>query len=406
MSRTSFAFRALPTLVVALIACSTIARADISAKKSRSAAGTGPAAGETTTPLYPAPRPILPQVFAGWQISGMPVTSDNPQTADFAHASALKEYGFSRYESANYIRGSATLTVKAVQFQDATGAYGAFTFFRHPNMAPEAIGQGAAFDGSRVLFWGGTVFVEANFGQVTATSAGELRDLATLLPKPQGNQGTLPTLPNYLPQKHLQRQTIQYAIGPDAYRQSGGVLPPTLVDFNMSAEVVTAQYDSLNGIGTLTVINYPTPEIAANRQKAIQAFLNTHGAKAQSSATGKTWTAALANSYPAALQSRRSGPLVAVTSGEFTAGSAQELLQHVHYEATLTLGNSGKYVPDTTKIAQLIIAVAYLVGIFALIAIIAALALGGGRVLWRKLRVKSGQAEDESAEFIRLNLRT
>lgn len=401
MSRTSIALRVIPAIFTTVLALPLIGHCQRLPDRATSAQT---AAKPVATPLYTPPGPLLPQVFDGWQLTGTPQTSDSPQAADKATADALREYGFSRYEAANYTRGSDTLAVKAVQFGDATGAYGAFSFYRRANMAPEEIGQGAAFDGNRVLFWSGTVFVEAMFGHVTPTSAGELRDLSTLLPKPEGNQGALPTLPNYLPQQHLRPATVQYAIGPDAYTASGGVLPASLIDFGMSAETVTAQYDSLNGTGTLTIINYPTPEIAANRQRAIASFFATHGRGAADKQD--EWTLALANSYPEALQSRRSGPLVAVTSGEFTAGSAQELLQRVNYEATLTVGNSGHYVPDTTKLAQLIISVAYLVGIFALIAIVAAISLGGGRVLWRKMRRRSGQPEDESAEFIRLNLRT
>ncbi|MGC1784555.1 MAG: DUF6599 family protein [Acidobacteriaceae bacterium] len=402
MSRTSFAPRIIPAIFTAVLALPLIGHCQGPADRATSAQK--PAARPTATPLYTPPGPLLPRVFDGWQLMGTPQISDSPQAADSATAEVLREYGFSRFEAANYTRGSDTLAVKAVQFGDATGAYGAFTFYRRPNMAPEEIGQGAGFDVNRVLFWNGTVFVEATFVHITATSAGELRDLSSLLPKPKGNQGTLPTLPDYLPRQHLRPMTVQYAFGPDAYTASGGVLPGSLVDFGMSAEVVTAQYDSLNGTGTLTIINYPTPEIAANRQRAIASFLSTHGG----GAAGKPgeWTPALANSYLEALQSRRSGPLVALTSGEFSAGSAQELLQRVNYEATLTLGGSGRYVPDTTKLAQLIISVAYLVGIFALIAIVAAISLGGGRALWRKMRRKSGQPEDESAEFIRLNLRT
>jgi hypothetical protein len=402
MSRTSIALRVIPAIFTAALALPFIGYCQH--LPDRAAPAQKATATPVTTPLYTPPGPLLPQVFDGWQLTGTPQTSDSARAADSATAGVLREYGFLRYEAANYTRGSDTLAVKAVQFEDATGAYGAFTFYRRPNMAPEEIGHDAAFDGNRVLFWNGTVFVEATFAHITATSAGELRDLSTLLPKPEGNQGTLPTLPNYLPQQHLRPMTVQYAVGPDAYTASGGMLPASLVEFGMSAEVVTAQYDSLNGIGTLTIINYPTPEIAADRQRAIASFFATHGAGTTSKQSA--WTPALANSYPEALHSRRSGPLVAVTSGEFSAGSAQELLQRVNYEATLTLGNSGHYVPDTTKLAQIILSVAYLVGIFALIAIVAAISLGGGRVLWRRIRRRSGQPEDESAEFIRLNLRT
>lgn len=365
-----------------------------------------PAARKNTHPAAAqsaASRPLLPETFAGWQLTGAPQESSNPQVADNGDAAALQEYGFTRYESASYTRDADALTVKAIEFGDATGAFGAFTFYRRSNMSPEQIGQGAAFDGTCVLFWNGTILVDAKFNRLTPMSAAELRDLATQLPQPVGNQNVLPTLPAYLPPQHLLATTIQYAIGPQAYQQSGGVLPATLVDFARSAEVVTAQYNAIYGTGTLTIINYPTPEIAIDRERAIQVFFAAH--RQGQTAQQNSWTPALANSNPAAIQSRRSGPLVAVTSGSFSSDAAQQLLQRVHYEVNMTMGNRSKYVPDTTKVAQIILGVAFLVGVFALIAIIAGVSLGGGRVLWRKMRTRPGAPQDESAEFIRLNLK-
>ncbi len=394
----------LPRPLVSLLAVSIVAFPSV-ARSTTPVRNAHPAAPRAT-PLFNPPGNLLPKTFAGWQLSGTPQESTNSQVADEGDAAVLNEYGFTRYEQANYTRDRDTLTVKAMEFGDATGAYGSFTFYRRPNMAPEQIGQGAAFDGTRVLFWSGIVLVDAKFDHVTPMSAAELRDLVTQLPRPVGNQGTMPSLPAYLPPQHLQPDTVQYSIGPQAYRQSGGVLPPEIVDFNRSAEVVTAQYYALNGPGTLTIIDYPTPEIAVDREHAIQAFFASHGAS--HGAPGQpqySWTPALADSNPAALQSRRSGPLVAVTSGSFSGEVARELLQRVHYEVNFTMGNSSHYVPDTTRVAQIILGVAFLVGIFALIAIVAGISLGGGRVMWRKMRAKSGAPEDDSAEFIRLNLK-
>ena len=400
MPRPSIAVRPLATLLFAsMIAFPTFASSNPTAKNTTqlSAVASSPSA---------ASKPLLPETFAGWQLTGSSQASTNSHAADEADAPVLQEYGFVRYQAASYTRDQDSLTLKAMEFGDATGAFGAFTFYRRPNMQPEQIGQGAAFDGTRVLFWSGTVLVDAKFSRLTPMSAAELRDLVTQLPQSVGNQSVLPRLPAYLPPQHLEGGTIQYAIGPHAYQLEGGVLPVGLVDFGRSAEVVTAQYNAMNGTGTLTIINYPTPEIAIDRERAIQSFFTLHGGT-QGAPLGQqnSWTSALADSNPAAIQSRRSGPLVAVTSGSFSTDTAQQLLQRVHYEVNLTMSNRGRYVSDPAKVAQIILSVAFLVGIFALIAIIAAASLGGGRVLMRKMRGKSGRAEDESAEFIRLNLK-
>jgi hypothetical protein len=346
-----------------------------------------------------APQPLLPETFAGWQLSGTPQQSTLAAEADAGDAVPLTEYGFTRYESANYIRDDGSLTLKAMDFGDATGAYGAFTFYRRPTMSAINIGGGGAFDGERVLFWTGTILVDAKFEHITPMSADELRDLVTQLPKPVGNQATLPTLPRYLPPQHLLPETVRYAIGPQSYRMSGGVLPPGLVDFGRSAEVVTAEYNALGGVGTLTVINYPDSDIAIDREHAIQAYVASHGSPQYA------WTPALANSDPAAIQLRRSGPLLAVSSGGYSSGAANEALQRVHYEVIMTLSHGRQRFSDPRLVAQIILDVAFLVGIFALIAIVLGVFLGAGRAAWQRSRNKSGLPEDEYSEFIRLNLK-
>lgn len=366
------------------------------------------AAVTSAAPPSTSSEQLLPTTFAGWDLAGKPQQSSDASAADDANAAVLREYGFTRYESASYARDNSKLTVRAIEFGDATGAFGAFTFYRRPHMLPEKLGQDAAFDGSRVLFWQGTILVDAKFDHLTAMSVAELRDLAKQLPQPTGNQGTLPTLPSYLPAKHLERKTLEYAVGPLAYEQSGGVLPSSLVDFGRSAETVTAQYNDLNGMGTLTIINYPTPEIAMDRERAIQEYFAAarKAEQAGSQASGpNTWTSALTHSNPGAIQSRRSGPLVAVTSGSFSAEDAQQLLERVHYEVNLTLSNHTNYRSDSSIVAQIFLDVAFMLGIFALIAIVAAVSLGGFRIAWRKMRGRSGMTTEHSAEFIRLNLK-
>jgi hypothetical protein len=346
-----------------------------------------------------ASQTLLPETFAGWQITGTPEQSTQASVADPGDAVPLQEYGFTRFESARYTRDDGKLTVKAIEFQDATGAYGAFTFYRRPTMSAADIGSDAAFDGKRVLFWSGKTLVDATFEHITPMSPAELRDLGSQLPEAIANQATPPRLPDYLPRQHLINETVKYAIGPQSYLMSGGVLPPGLVDFGRSAEVVTAEYNALGGTGTLTIINYPDSDIAIDRRQAIQAYFASHGT------TQYPWTPELANSNQSGIQLRRSGPLLAVSSGGLSRGAANELLQRVHYEEIVTNGHHGPQVNDPKLLAQIILDVAGLVGIFALIAIVLGIFLGAGRAALQRSRNKSGLPEDGSSEFIRLNLK-
>src|ERR1039457_5182212 len=81
---------------------------------------------------------FLPQSFAGWTKAGPSESTVDPAKANPAYPAALKESGFADAETATYTRADGRrLTVKAARFNDATGAYGAFTFYRQPPMATD-----------------------------------------------------------------------------------------------------------------------------------------------------------------------------------------------------------------------------------------------------------------------------
>src|SRR3954454_13345300 len=105
----------------------------------------------TVSSLTFAAQPVLPTSFAGWQKApGAKVTAD-PAAIDPANPIVLKEYGFNAGEVAQYTRDGRKLTIHGARFNDASGAFGAFTFNRNPEMEAEQVGQGAASAGSRVL---------------------------------------------------------------------------------------------------------------------------------------------------------------------------------------------------------------------------------------------------------------
>ena len=107
----------------------------------------------------------------------------------------MKEFGLKSVEAANYDRADRKITVKAMRFADATGAYGAFTFYRKPEMAAEKFCDQGASDGSHVIFFCTNVFVDVQLDKVTVMTPADLRDLAAHIPRVGGNLAELPKLP-------------------------------------------------------------------------------------------------------------------------------------------------------------------------------------------------------------------
>jgi hypothetical protein len=332
-----------------------------------------------STLAFPAPAPktappLLPHSFAGWTETGAASTTPDP-----ADVSLLHENGMVQYDAASYVSGPQHLSVRAVRFADATGAYGAFTLFRQPNMHPEKIGREGAVAGEHFVFWAGTTLVDASFAAPERDEETAMTALAAQIPAATGTQSIPPSLPHYLPAAQLDASSVRYAVGPVAYMRAGGKLPANVVDFSLDTEALISQYGPQGARETLTLLLYPTPQIAAAHLKAIDAL----------SSSG--------------MMARRSGPLVATVSGSYSTRKAQQLLAAVRFNDYVTINHPEGYVPEGAKLYRLLTGITVLVVVLICAALLLGLFLGGGRALVRKLRGKpvSSLAEEE---FISLHL--
>ncbi|MGC2109555.1 MAG: DUF6599 family protein [Candidatus Korobacteraceae bacterium] len=326
---------------------------------------------------------VLPKAFAGWIQSGQPKVSAEASQADSAYPAALTEYGFTSAETATYTREDGRkLTIKAAQFKDATGAYGAFTFYRQPAMKTEQIGTKAASANDRILFFRSNILVDANFDRVTEMSAAELRELAGSLPVARGSADNLPNLPEYLPKKDAVENSARYILGPQALMAIKGPLTAEQVDFSHDPEILLQDYTSSAGPLTLTLIEYPTPQIARERLRALQ---------------GSEPNAA------SSLLARRSGPIIDVVTGATGSSEAQSLLNSVNYEAEVTWDEATS-VSKRDNIGNLIVGVFALIGIILLISLIFGVFFGGIRLLMKRIFPDRVFDRPEDVEIIQLHL--
>ena len=340
-------------------------------------------ANEADTASSKQDLPILPHAFAGWEISGSVRKGIDADTIDHAQSATLREYGFTGYEIATYSQGTRKLTVRAARFQDATGAYGAFTFYRVPGTIPERIGNLAASDNERVLFFRGAVLVEARFDRVTAMSASELRELAAALPTVNGPATNLPVLPNYLPKDEITPSSAKYILGPLAYASLGAPIPDRIIDFGLKPEILTGRIAQQGTDATLLLIAYPTPQIAMERVDAM----------------GKT------NPLPdASFVIKRTGPIIKMVYGSIPLSDANALLSRINYQAEVTWNeNTGLSKKD--NIGNLVIAALTLAGIIFVFSLGTGAIFGFARPIASKLFPRWVRPPGEEADFIRLNLR-
>lgn len=368
-------------LVFAVLVCLV----SVYAASPASAAGPG---ADSPTP------PILPEQFAGWQIQGAAQASKDATAADPTNAALLKEYGFTDFEGATYKSDDGrTLKIRAARFADASGAFGAYTFYLQPEMALEEIGDQGASLNQRVLFYRGHIVVEAVFSQLTVMSAAGLRELAGLLPRPGGNAGNLPPILASMPHHGYSRNTEKYAEGPLALDAIGSPLPADLVDFSASPEVVLGQYSTSGGGATLMLIEYPTPAVAAEHLRRIDAA--NHAALPQAGVD------AIENVGP--FFAKRTGPILAIAAGPISQSDAQDLLGAVNWAPSVTW-NENTYFDKKNNIANLLVNIILLCMIVGAISLAAGVAFGGVRILLRRLFPGPIFGRPDQTEFISLQL--
>lgn len=352
------------------------------------------AANPPATDSLPAAGAVLPAEFGGWQQKGDAAKSDDPAIADVANAPILKEYGFVRMEKASYNRDDGrNLTVRAAVFEDASGAYGAFTYYRSEEMGREQIGGEAAFLNNRVLFYQGNVLVDAVFDRMSVMSASQLRQLAGLLPQAAGNKSNPPSLPSYLPKRDFQKNTVKYILGPVALDRIGSPLAASAVDFKSGAEVVIGKYSVTAGDATVMLVEYPTPQIATEKLKALAA---SHQVTQQ-----QPGVASIVDVGP--FFDARTGPIIVIAAGPLSKSEARSLMGSISYEADVTW-NKNTYVTKKDNLANFLFNAIVLCGIVVGLALVAGIAFGGLRILIKRLFPDSVFDRPEVVEFISLHL--
>ena len=328
-------------------------------------------------------------------MQGRAQTSINASAADPTNAAVLNEYRFTDLATSTYTRDDGrTVKIRAARFADASGAFGAYTFYLQPQMNKEQIGDQGASLGDRVLFYRGHVLIDAQFSKETPMSGAELRELAGMLPRPGGSAGNLPTFIQFLPPRQYIANTQKYVMGPAALASLE--LPVTVdqVDFGASSELTLGRYETPSGVATLVLISYPTPQLAAEHLRRIDA---AHGVTDSSQGGVSTINGA------GTFFDKRTGPLVAIASGGISDSDAKSLLGLVNYEASVTW-NTPTSNREVRDLYMLILNIVVLCAILAGLAIIAGMAFGGFRILMKRLYPDKVFDRPEQMEFISLGL--
>ena len=336
---------------------------------------------EPPTPLLPATLGKLKRVAEGDVGDGLGLVdaADAPVMTE----DGLRRFARSEYAAANEKNALPQGTVTVYKFVDASGAVAAYDYFRRPGMRPEKVGDGAVSNGDELLLRSGANVVVGHFKPDREAMIALTRELIDHLPKVNGSAGIAPMLPTLLPAEGLEADSLRYALGPAGYRAMGGVLPAQMVGFDKNAETVTAR---TKGGGVLTLLLYPTPQIAGEHERAIEALAKQPG-----------------TTLAGTVKLRREGPLLVLTSGAWTAVEAQKMVDGIHLRSEVTWDKPVPLDFDTEvhKTFSLLESIVIFCAISALAMLVLGVFFGGGRAL---VRVMQGKPAASEPEFLRIDL--
>lgn len=289
---------------------------------------------------------ILPEAIGPYQR-----TATLPTTAN--EKAVWEDYGLKQSETASYANGKEKMTVTAWRLNDSTGAMAAFDWQRSPKATPSNVVSLASETPDSLLLVHGNYLLYFNGHKPAPAELSAVTDSLKNV-----DSTALPPLADNLPAAGLVPNSQRYITGPASLERFYPGLPPSAAAFRYGAEAVTGTYRTPKGDFQLAIFNYPTHQIARERQSE---FTEVPGAMI-----------------------KRSGPLVAVVLKTPDADAAERLLGQVRYQATVTVD---EYVPTKRdNIGNLVVNAFVLIGILLAFAIVSGLVVGGLRAFLHRGR--------------------
>lgn len=336
-----------------------------------------------------AAQDVLPPGFAQWtpaQVEKLACTAIEPLAGN--DAAALREYGCRAVERREYRRGNDSLTIVAYRMQDSTGAYGAFSFRRAPEMKDSSVADLAASANGRILAVAGDVFLEIE-GPGLERFEGDLQALAADL-KARSHAAPFPVLANYLPDQGRVPGSERFVLGSRALTRFAPLQDADWIGFALGAEVQLATYRRGGQEVTLLLAQYPTPQVASARLEGLRRWFNVNGEEE------------VVGGRPVVF-ARRTSSLLAILPQATSRETAESLLSAVRYETQITLSEPSFRATDPTW-GEMVVGIFYGTGFFILIAVAGGLLFGGVRLVVKRLLPGRVFDRDVSVEILQLGL--
>ncbi len=317
-------------------------------------------------------------------IKGDKDLKDPGELVKLEHGPILLEAGLTSYARRTYeLVNSGTLAIEVMKVVDARGAYSLLTLLAGLGVQTGPPGDFFTSDGSTLLFAVGNYCV-----RIRSEATGDLsrRMAASVANRIGRHEPNSPSLIRHIPPDTCDSSSIRYFLGPRAFGSFGIGVAGTMLKTPTDVEVAQAHCTVAGQAGTLTLLSFPTIQIA-------EEYFNSSSLYDRGAAKNTK------------LYARQTGPLVGILEGNFAPAVADKTLGAIKFSYSVKwIFDRNKEQPRTiwgvpVRILNTVVRSILFTALLCLLSIVAGILIAAGRVF---ARGRWGRSEDDA--YIRLKL--
>jgi hypothetical protein len=298
----------------------------------------------------------------------------------------FEDVGFERYAKRTYSIGdSGSLSIEVVSLRDFRAAYSLLTLLRNSSIQAGPPGVVFTTEGDGIRFAKRKEWVRI---QASGVQEDLIKRIAVSISNRLGqDEHGLPSLLSHLPKLGFDPSSLRYFPGLKSFKTYSGKTGEAIVNLDTDMEIVQARYSMGNGAGNLSLLNFPTTQVAE------ECFDELTSSKS----VGKN---------DSAIYARRVGPIVALLEGSFDPNSADRILSSIKHSYSISWLKDNKPRVVWGIPAGILITVVksfFFVGLLCVVSVVAGAGFAFFRFLLR--RHASHNILDRQSEITHLRLR-
>jgi len=316
------------------------------------------------------------------------VITEPSALSKIADGKLFVQAGFSKYLARTYgLPDKQALFIEDVTLKDSRAAYSLVSLLRKSDFLQGPPGIVYSTAGNSLLFAQNEHFVRLEDGSLANDL---LKRVATSISNRIGpNNQSVPRLIEHLPNDGLEMRTLRYFLGPFSSPAFSPAIEGKTFKSETEVDVVQADYSFGTQHGTLSLINFPTIQLAED-------FFDKSGGSENNDARN--------------IYLKRAGPLVGILEGSFDRTYAASILKPVEYKYSIrwiydkSNRSTGAVMGIPVGILGTVVRSIVLTILLCGVSIFAGAGIAAFRLLLRKYAPNNYLDRPERTEIIRLKI--